>query len=92
MKTETDLEQKQTESTKRRLGPEKLWNELFSVPSACSRPARDLSEFIGVTSCEMPSETDFEQKQTKSTKRRLGTEKLWNELFFVTFVSFCEIC
>jgi hypothetical protein len=39
----------------------------------------------------MKTETDLEQKQTKSTKRRLGPEKLWNELFFVTFVSFCEI-
>jgi hypothetical protein len=39
----------------------------------------------------MKTETDFEQKQTKSTKRRLGPEKLWLELFFVTFVAFCEI-
>ena len=39
----------------------------------------------------MKTETDFKQKQTKLTKIGLGTDKLWNELFFVTFVSFCEI-
>jgi hypothetical protein len=39
----------------------------------------------------MKTETDFEQKQTKLTKIRLGTKELWNQLFFVSFVSFCEI-
>ena len=35
--------------------------------------------------------TDLEQKQTKSTERRLGPEKLWNELFSVFSVTSCEI-
>jgi hypothetical protein len=39
----------------------------------------------------MKPETNLEQKQTKSTKRRLGPEKFWNELSFVPFVTFCEV-
>jgi hypothetical protein len=90
MKTEIDFEQEQTESTERKLGPEKLWNELFSVTFACSR-------FIGVTSCEMTPETDFEQEPTESTEKGLELEKPWNALstnssFSVTSVTSCEIC
>jgi hypothetical protein len=39
----------------------------------------------------MNTETDFEQEQAESTERRLGPEKLWNELFSVTSVSSCKM-
>jgi hypothetical protein len=38
----------------------------------------------------MKPETDFEQEQAESAERRLGLEKLWNELFSATSAASCK--